>query len=176
MKLGLVPTLFIPPCTSCSLHTHTHTHIHTLYACTTVHIPTHERPPLPPNTHMHIHLHIYTHACTRMQDANGRTFYIDHRNRRTQWERPTAAINQGQVSAQLEAQRRRQMAQTLARRNPGLESSLSHSQSTFSLPTPPHSGRNSPVTTVSEPCPIVLFACAHRTCSCSEFASLQSCV
>ncbi len=28
------------------------------------------------------------------QDANGRTFYVDHRNRRTQWHRPTRSNEQ----------------------------------------------------------------------------------
>lgn len=56
------------------------------------------------------------------QDANGRTFYVDHINRRTHWSRPTrsAEIGAGQRRAQLEADRRRMMAQTLARRNPGM--------------------------------------------------------
>lgn len=56
------------------------------------------------------------------QDANGRSFYVDHINRRTQWTRPTrsAEVGAGQRRAQLEADRRRMMAQTLARRNPGM--------------------------------------------------------
>lgn len=56
------------------------------------------------------------------QDANGRTFYVDHINRRTQWVQPTrsAEIGAGQRRAQMEADRRRMMAQTLARRNPGM--------------------------------------------------------
>lgn len=56
------------------------------------------------------------------QDANGRVFFVDHINRRTQWSRPTrsAEIGAGQRRAQLEADRRRMMAQTLARRNPGM--------------------------------------------------------
>ena len=59
------------------------------------------------------------------QDANGRFFYVDHINRRTQWSRPTrsAEIGAGQRRAQLEADRRRMMAQTLARRNPGMSGS-----------------------------------------------------
>lgn len=59
------------------------------------------------------------------QDANGRTFYVDHINRRTQWSRPTrsAEVGAGQRRAQLEADRRRMMAQTLARRNPGMSGS-----------------------------------------------------
>ena len=55
------------------------------------------------------------------QDANGRTFYVDHSNRHTQWHRPTAAGNQRRVVAEREAERRRAMAHTLARRNPALE-------------------------------------------------------
>ena len=56
------------------------------------------------------------------QDANGRTFYVDHINRRTQWDQPTrsASVGAGQRRAQMEADRRRMMAQTLARRNPGM--------------------------------------------------------
>ena len=56
------------------------------------------------------------------QDANGRFFYVDHINRRTQWSRPTrsAEVGAGQRRAQMEADRRRMMAQTLARRNPGM--------------------------------------------------------
>lgn len=59
------------------------------------------------------------------QDANGRTFYVDHINRRTHWSRPTrsAEVGAGQRRAQLEADRRRMMAQTLARRNPGMSGS-----------------------------------------------------
>lgn len=56
------------------------------------------------------------------QDANGRFFYVDHSTRRTQWSRPTrsASVGAGQRRAQLDADRRRMMAQTLARRNPGM--------------------------------------------------------
>lgn len=56
------------------------------------------------------------------QDANGRTFYVDHTNRHTQWSRPTrsADVGAGQRRAQLDADRRRMMVQTLARRNPGM--------------------------------------------------------
>ena len=56
------------------------------------------------------------------QDANGRTFYVDHTSRVTQWERPTtqSEVNVRQRSAQRSADTRRQMAQTLARRNPGM--------------------------------------------------------
>ena len=56
------------------------------------------------------------------QDANGRYFYVDHINRRTQWERPTrsAAVGAGQRRAQMEADRQRMLAQTLARSNPGM--------------------------------------------------------
>lgn len=56
------------------------------------------------------------------QDANGRFFYVDHINRRTHWSRPTrsAEIGAGQRRAQLDADRRRMMVQTLARRNPGM--------------------------------------------------------
>ena len=56
------------------------------------------------------------------QDANGRTFFVDHVNRRTQWSRPTRSADEGagQRRAQMEADRRRMMAQTLARRNPGM--------------------------------------------------------
>ncbi len=56
------------------------------------------------------------------QDANGRSFYVDHINHRTQWSRPTrsAEIGAGQRRAQMETDRRRMMAQTLARRNPGM--------------------------------------------------------
>ena len=56
------------------------------------------------------------------QDANGRTFYVDHNTRVTQWERPTSQSegNVRQRSAQIAADTRRQMAQTLARRNPGM--------------------------------------------------------
>ena len=77
------------------------------------------------------------------QDANGRTFYVDHINRRTQWERPTRANvrTAGQVQAEMESVRRRQLAQTLARRNPGMsnaESILDLTQSPSSAP------RNSP--------------------------------
>lgn len=56
------------------------------------------------------------------QDANGRFFYVDHINRRTQWFRPTrsASAEAAQRRAQMEADRRRMMAQTLARRNPGM--------------------------------------------------------
>jgi E3 ubiquitin-protein ligase NEDD4 len=56
------------------------------------------------------------------QDANGRTFYVDHTNRHTRWQRPTAAVDQRRVVAEREAERRRAMAHTLARRNPALES------------------------------------------------------
>ena len=71
------------------------------------------------------------------QDANGRTFYVDHVNRRTQWERPTRANVQsaGQVRAEMENVRRRQLAQTLARRNPG----MSNSESVLDLSQSPHS-------------------------------------
>ena len=55
------------------------------------------------------------------QDANGRTFYVDHTNRHTRWQRPTAAVNQRRVVAEREAERRQAMAHTLARRNPALE-------------------------------------------------------
>ena len=55
------------------------------------------------------------------QDANGRTFYVDHISRHTQWQRPTAAVNQGRVVAEREAERRRQLAHTMARRNPAFE-------------------------------------------------------
>lgn len=73
------------------------------------------------------------------QDANGRTFYVDHINRRTQWERPTRANVQsaGQVQAEMASVRRRQLAQTLARRNPGMsnsESILDLTQSPVSSP------------------------------------------
>ena len=56
------------------------------------------------------------------QDANGRAFYVDHINRRTQWDRPTrsAITTASQTRAQMDVDRRRQMAQTLARRNPGM--------------------------------------------------------
>ena len=56
-----------------------------------------------------------------LQDANGRTFYVDHVNRHTQWERPTMSTSQGNMVAEREAERRRQLAHTLARRNPALE-------------------------------------------------------
>ena len=55
------------------------------------------------------------------QDANGRTFYVDHINRHTQWYRPTVGGNQRRVVAEREAERRRQMAHTMARRNPAFE-------------------------------------------------------
>jgi len=68
------------------------------------------------------------------RDANGRLFYVDHVTRRTQWERPTQA-NVGPSAAQLESDRRRQMAMTLARRNPAFDSTLTltHSQSSTSI-------------------------------------------
>ena len=53
--------------------------------------------------------------------ANGRVVYVDHRNRRTQWERPTVA-SQRQQASNLDSERRR-MAYTMARRNPGEEAS-----------------------------------------------------
>ena len=53
------------------------------------------------------------------QTANGRVVYVDHKNRRTQWERPTVA-SQRQQPSHVESERRR-MAYTLARRNPGEE-------------------------------------------------------
>lgn len=58
-------------------------------------------------------------------DANGRIFYVDHTNRRTQWERPTVPVEVGarQRRVQMESDRRRMMAQTLARRNPGMSGS-----------------------------------------------------
>ncbi len=70
LKLGLVPALYIPPCTSCSshtltrtrapTHTHTHTRTHTCtYACTTVHIPTHEPPPTLTCTYTYTRMHTY---------------------------------------------------------------------------------------------------------------------
>ena len=61
--------------------------------------------------------------CCLYQDANGRVFYVDHANHRTQWVRPTRASqeSQGQRTAQLAAEQRRRLAQTLARRNPALE-------------------------------------------------------
>ena len=49
------------------------------------------------------------------QVANGRIFYVDHINRRTQWSRPRRA--------QIETDRRRVMALTLAKRNPGMSDS-----------------------------------------------------
>ncbi|KAL5481729.1 hypothetical protein EMCRGX_G021957 [Ephydatia muelleri] len=55
------------------------------------------------------------------QMANGRVVYVDHRNRRTQWERPTVA-SQRQQASHVDNERRR-MAYTLARRNPGDEAS-----------------------------------------------------
>ena len=55
------------------------------------------------------------------QMANGRVVYVDHRNRRTQWERPTVA-SQRQQASHVDNDRRR-MAYTLARRNPGDEAS-----------------------------------------------------
>ena len=56
------------------------------------------------------------------QDANGRMFFVDHINHHTQWSRPTRSANvgAGQRRAQMESDRRRMMAQTLARRNPGM--------------------------------------------------------
>lgn len=71
------------------------------------------------------------------QDANGRTFFVDHINRRTQWERPTRANLQPavEIRAQMESDRRRRLAQTLARRNPGMstaESVLNLSQNSLS--------------------------------------------
>ncbi|XP_064390483.1 E3 ubiquitin-protein ligase NEDD4-like [Halichondria panicea] len=56
------------------------------------------------------------------QDANGRTFYVDHSSRRTQWHRPTRNSEQDtrQRTAQFVDDRRRMMAATLARRNPGM--------------------------------------------------------
>ena len=59
------------------------------------------------------------------QDANGRTFFVDHINRRTQWNRPTRSAEEvaRQQRGQMEADRRRMMAQTLARRNPGMSGS-----------------------------------------------------
>ena len=72
-------------------------------------------------------------------DANGRTFYVDHINRRTQWERPTGSAEVGarQRRAQMESDRRRMMAQTLARRNPGMSGSEVRC-SMFLLPSTPH--------------------------------------
>ena len=59
------------------------------------------------------------------QDANGRIFYVDHINRRTQWSLPTRSAEEGarQRRFQMETDRRRMMAQTLARRNPGMSGS-----------------------------------------------------
>ena len=78
------------------------------------------------------------------QDANGRIFYVDHINRRTQWERPTRANLQpaGEIRAQMESDRRRRLAQTLARRNPGMsnsESVLDLTRSSQSSPSSSHS-------------------------------------
>ena len=47
-------------------------------------------------------------------------FYVDHVNRRTQWSRPVRRAVPEQDTAQVD-ERRRRMAQTLARRNPALE-------------------------------------------------------
>ena len=81
------------------------------------------------------------------QDANGRVFYVDHITRRTQWERPTRANMQsaGQIRAQMESDRRRQLAQTLARRNPG----MSNSESVLDLSQSLASSRSSSSNAVS---------------------------
>ena len=100
------------------------------------------------------------------QDANGRTFFVDHINRRTQWERPTRANLQpaGEVRAQMESDRRRRLAQTLARRNPGMSNSESvldlsqTSQSSLNSPSPLASARSSSsnaVNITSTPPPLV---------------------
>jgi E3 ubiquitin-protein ligase NEDD4 len=78
------------------------------------------------------------------QDANGRTFYVDHINRHTQWHLPTAAGNQRRVVAEREAERRRQMAHTMARRNPAIESQENHG-------TSQHGGEDRRVSTSSVP-------------------------
>ena len=103
------------------------------------------------------------------QDANGRTFFVDHINRRTQWERPTRANLQpaGEVRAQMESDRRRRLAQTLARRNPGMSTSESvldlsqTSQSSSNSPSPLASARSSSsnaVNITSTPPPLVSLA------------------
>ena len=73
-----------------------------------------------------------------VQDANGRTFYVDHVNRHTQWQRPSVSVNQGRIVAERAAERRRQLAHTLARRNPALEvaTTLSPLSLVVSFPLP----------------------------------------
>lgn len=118
------------------------------------------------------------------QDANGRIFYVDHTTRRTQWERPTRANLQpaGEVRARMESDRRRQLAQTLARRNPGMsnsESVLDLSQSSSSSSSPLASSRSSSSnavnTTNSTPPPLV----SKRTSVCvgvCAFVCVCTCV
>lgn len=96
------------------------------------------------------------------QDANGRVFYVDHINRRTQWERPTRANlpSAGQVRAQMESDRRRQLAQTLARRNPGMSTAesvmdLSQSQSHSPLTATSRSASTNAVNANGTPPPLV---------------------
>ena len=107
------------------------------------------------------------------QDANGRTFYVDHINRRTQWERPTRANLQsaGEIRAQMESDRRRRLAQTLARRNPGMSNSESvldlsqtsqSSNSSSPLASARSSSSNAVNTTNSTPPPLVSVCVRER--------------
>ncbi|XP_019852268.1 PREDICTED: E3 ubiquitin-protein ligase NEDD4-like [Amphimedon queenslandica] len=85
-----------------------------------------DEPPLPP-------------GWEARQDANGRTFYVDHANRHTQWVRPVAG-HVPDISAQRRIERDRRFQQTMRRRIPtsdnGSSTPLGSMRSITPSPTP----------------------------------------
>ena len=86
-------------------------------------------------------------------DANGRVFYVDHINHRTQWERPRTSGRE--MTAHFELQRRRQFQQTMRRRIPTSENSGVGDSPSQSLLSPGRPDlRNSPTSSpVARPRP-----------------------
>ena len=83
-----------------------------------------EEPPLPPGWEARQVRHALLGSCDfwsrPLQDGNGRTFYVDHANRHTQWERPVVG-RVPDISAQRRLERDRRFQQTMRRRIPTSE-------------------------------------------------------
>ncbi|KAJ8029306.1 E3 ubiquitin-protein ligase NEDD4 [Holothuria leucospilota] len=83
----------------------------------------HQQPPLPP-------------GWEERQDANGRLYYVDHRNRRTQWQRPVSVLPTVDSSTSSTTENQQDQARQIyiARRHISLENTLDNvSQQTSNL-------------------------------------------